>query len=142
MTAKHWKFVAAIAVMVVTLSWLAFTGIEQSKSYYVKVSELSAMKNAQSRRLRVEGTVVPGSIQRTAQGVHFVLEQNKSELPVVYTGSSPLPDTFVSHADAIATGRLHDGTLEASIVQAKCASKYEPKGARQMGRAPRTSTQM
>ena len=45
---------------------------------------------------------------------------------VRYTGSSPLPDTFVDNSQALADGRYtRDGVFEASQIQAKCASKYE-----------------
>jgi cytochrome c-type biogenesis protein CcmE len=57
---------------------------------------------------------------------------------VTYIGSDPPPDTFVGGAQAMASGHLlPNGTFEATGLQAKCASKYEPKGART--RALRTS---
>ena len=47
-------------------------------------------------------------------------------LKVRYIGRAPLPDTLVDRAQAVAEGTLQpDGTFEASLVQAKCASKYE-----------------
>jgi cytochrome c-type biogenesis protein CcmE len=40
-------------------------------------------------------------------------------------GTDPLPDTLVDRADALAEGHYEDGSFEATMVQAKCASKYE-----------------
>ncbi|MHB8735286.1 MAG: cytochrome c maturation protein CcmE [Terriglobales bacterium] len=132
------QFGLALAVIIGTLSWLAFTGIRDSKTYYVTLSELG--RDTSGHRLRVAGEVVPGSIVRQPGHLAFTLEQGKLTLPVVYTGNEPPPDTFVDHAQAIATGQLQsNGTFAATAIQAKCASKYEPKGVRATGTKPRES---
>jgi cytochrome c-type biogenesis protein CcmE len=46
-------------------------------------------------------------------------------LPVVYNGV--LPDTFEKSTQVIAEGKLgSDGVFHASLVMAKCPSKYDP----------------
>ena len=142
MTTPRWKFGIALGIMLAALSWLAYTGVRESKSYYVTVSQLKTMPHAHSRRLRVAGTVVPGSIQHKGENdVEFTLLEGGQKLDVAYIGTDPLPDTFVGNAQAVAAGRLlRDGSFRATGVQAKCASKYEPKGVRQPGAvAPTTS---
>ena len=68
------RFGAAISVIVVSLAYLAYTGVEQSKSYYVTIKELRAMDEGRhSKRLRVAGDVQPGSIKRKGTQVEFVL---------------------------------------------------------------------
>lgn len=137
---NHWKFVVALAIMLATFAWLAFTGIRDSKSYYVTVAELKQMPDAGARRLRVAGEVVAGSIRHRGAQTDFMLQQGATTLPVAYVGTDPLPDTFVDHAQAVAAGRLlKDGSFRATGVQAKCASKYEPKGVRASGQMARTS---
>lgn len=129
-------------MIVATLAWLAFTSIRDSRSYYVTVTELRAMPTAEahSRNLRVSGDVVPGSIQRGSAITNFEIRQGGQTLAVSYVGRDPLPDTFVDNAQAVAAGRLlANGSFRADGVQAKCASKYEPKCARAGGAAPRTS---
>ena len=77
-------------------------------------------------RLRVGGTVRPGSIAHHTGRVDFVLEGEGKSLPVSYTATDPLPDTFVDNSQALVEGQLAaNGTLIADRVQAKCASKYE-----------------
>ena len=137
-----WKFGAVIVLIIATLGWLAFTGIRESKSYFMTVSELDRMPvaTARARRLRVSGDVVPGTIRKGATETDFSIEQGGHVLAVRYVGTDPLPDTFVNNAQAVAAGRLlPNGTFRASGVQAKCASKYEPKGVRAGGVAPTTS---
>ncbi|MGH3180847.1 MAG: cytochrome c maturation protein CcmE [Streptosporangiaceae bacterium] len=137
-----WKFAALIVLILATLGWLAFTGIRDSKAYFVTVTELAQMPAAEAhaRNLRVSGDVVPGSIRLGAGETDFRIHQGGQVLPVQYVGSDPLPDTLVDNAQAVASGRLlADGNFRAEGVQAKCASKYEPKTARASGVAPRTS---
>lgn len=127
-SARYIRFGIAIAIILGALVYLAATGIEQSKSYYVTITELKKMGNdAYSKRLRVAGNVVPGSIQRQGTGVDFVLAEQGLQLKVSYKGSEPPPDTFKDNAQALAEGTFgHDGVFHAKQIQAKCASKYAP----------------
>ncbi len=123
------KFGAATAVILVLLGYLAYTGVEDSKSYYVTISELHKMGDgAYSKRLRVAGNVQPGSIKRVGTHVQFVLLEQDQLLSVDYSGTEAPPDTFKDDAQALADGRFgHDGVFHASALQAKCASKYAPQ---------------
>ncbi|MGC1463201.1 MAG: cytochrome c maturation protein CcmE [Terracidiphilus sp.] len=134
----------AVAVIVGTIGWLAFTGYGANKSYYVTIAELGGMGDkAYHSQLRVEGFVLPGSIEQDGTHVAFVLNEFESHNPkapsgrllkVVYKGSEPPPDTFKDNAQALAEGTYgRDGEFHASVLQAKCASKYAPA---QPGAAP------
>lgn len=123
------KFTIAIVGIIGTLAWLAAGGIQETKTYYKTISEVTAMGNrATEGRYKVGGDVAQGSISRVGKEVHFVLTQEKLKLPVVYTGTEPLPDTFRDGAQALADGRMGaNGVFHANKIQAKCASKYEGK---------------
>ncbi|MGZ4819478.1 MAG: cytochrome c maturation protein CcmE [Terriglobales bacterium] len=125
---RYLRFGIAIAVIVVSLGYLAFTGVQQSKSYYVTIKELGQMNDSRyAKRLRVAGNVVPGSIKRQGSRVEFALKENDLTLPVVYTGTEAPPDTFKDDSQAMAEGRFgRDGVFHANQIQAKCASKYAP----------------
>jgi cytochrome c-type biogenesis protein CcmE len=125
---KYAKFAALIAVVIGTLLWLGFNGVE-TKTYYKTIAELGQMGDqAYGKRLRVGGDVESGSIQRSGNTTHFVMAQDKTRLKVDYVGTDPLPDTFKDGAQALADGKLErDGTFRATRIQAKCASKYEAK---------------
>ena len=136
---KKMKFGIGFGIILSTLGWLAYSGIQESKTYYVTVPELLAHSDAASRRFRVAGDVQVGSIRRTGGRTEFTLEQDGQNLLVYYTGSEPLPDTLMDRAQAIADGRYQqDGTFHAEMVQAKCASKYEAAPP-QAGAGPETS---
>jgi len=128
-TSKFLKFGSAMIVILLALGYLAYTGVEESKSYYVTIKELHGMGDgAYSKRLRVAGNVQPGSIRRSGTNMNFVLVENDQLLNVVYTGTEPPPDTFKDNAQALAEGSIgRDGVFHAKQIQAKCASKYAPQ---------------
>ena len=127
MKRKQLKFVIGSAVIILTLAFLGYSGFQESKSYYLTVTELYASKDtAYEKRLKVAGDVVPKSIVRDGKTIKFVISQEGNTLPVVYVGTDAPPDTFVDRAQAIVEGKYgHDGVFTANKMQAKCASKYE-----------------
>ena len=128
-TSKYLKFGGATVLILLALGYLAYTGVQENKSYYVTIKELRAMgDSAYSRRLRVGGSVQPGSIKRAGSKVEFVLVEKDQLLNVIYGGTETPPDTFKDTSQALAEGRFgHDGVFHASQLQAKCASKYAPQ---------------
>ena len=92
----------AAAVIVGTIVWLAWSGYGANKSYYVTIPEFESHspKAASGRTMRVN-----------------------------YKGSEPPPDTFKDDSQAVAEGTYgRDGEFHATVLQAKCASKYAPAG--------------
>jgi cytochrome c-type biogenesis protein CcmE len=124
---KRAKFGIGIGIIVASLACLAWMGYGESKTYYHTIAELQVLQgDALKHRMRVGGTVAPGSIRRLSGRVDFVLDGEGKQLPVSYIGSDPLPDTFKDKAQALVEGRpATDGRFVAEHVQAKCASKYE-----------------
>ena len=145
-SSNNWKIGIAVAIIVGTIGWLAFTGYGSNKSYYVTIAELGGMGDrAYHSNLRVEGFVQPGSIEQNGTHVTFVLNEFESHSPkapggrllkVVYKGSEPPPDTFKDDSQALAEGTFgKDGVFHANTLQAKCASKYAPSQQPGMGPA-------
>jgi len=126
---KYWKFAVLIAVVLLTLGWLAVAGSGEAKSYYKTIAEVKQMGDqAGKKRLRVAGDIEKSSIERNGTEVAFVLVAENEKLRVIYTGTEPLPDTFRDGAQALAEGKMGpDGAFHAAKIQAKCASKYEAK---------------
>lgn len=123
---KRVKFGIGIGIIVASLGCLAWLGYGESKTYYHTIAELQELKgDALQHRMRVGGTVAPGSIRPMSGRVDFVLNGEGKSLPVSYVGGDPLPDTFKDNAQALVEGRPADGRFVAEHVQAKCASKYE-----------------
>jgi cytochrome c-type biogenesis protein CcmE len=136
--------ISGVFVILATIAWMALSGMKDSKSYYKNISELGAMGDkVYKSHLRVHGYVQPGTIEQNGTNVTFVLNEFESHTPkaasgrlltVDYKGTEPPPDTFKDDAEAIADGTYgRDGVFHATVLQAKCASKYAPA---QPGAAP------
>jgi len=127
MGVRNRQVAIAVAVILVAVGYLLYTGVSDTMVYYYTVSEVAA-KQAEltGQPLRVAGNVVPGSIVSDTDGVHhqFVIEEGGKTMPVVYRDI--VPDTFQDNAEAVVEGRIDDhGTFQATFLMAKCPSKYE-----------------
>ena len=122
------KFILAAVIVIGVVAWLAVSGYNDSKQYYVTISELQNMgKKAYKVNLRVAGNVQPGTIDRSGPNATFTLIEQGKLLKVDYQGAEPPPDTFKDDAQALAIGTYgRDGVFHATQLQAKCASKYAP----------------
>lgn len=140
-TKKYLQFGAAITIIVVSLGYLAISGAQESKSYYVTIKELGGMGDGMySKHLRVAGNVQPGSIKRQGTHVEFQLNEEGRLLNVEYQGTEAPPDTFKDNSQALAEGTMgRDGVFHAKKLQAKCASKYAPQ--QQQQSSPSTTTE-
>jgi cytochrome c-type biogenesis protein CcmE len=121
------KFGVGIGIILACLGFMGWLGYGESKTYYHTITEYQSLKASdRAHRMRLAGTVEPGSIRHTNGQVEFTLVEQGKTLPVRYIGSDPLPDTFVDKSQALVEGRPgSDGLFVAEHVQAKCASKYE-----------------
>jgi cytochrome c-type biogenesis protein CcmE len=142
--AKYVRFGVVIVVIVLALGYLAYTGVQESKSYYVTIKELHSMGDgAFTKRLRVAGNVEPGSIHQAGTHASFVIVEDDPQtkehqtLRVSYTGTEPPPDTFKDNSQALVLGEYgKDGVFHAREIQAKCASKYAPQQGASASNAP------
>ena len=141
-TKTYLKFGGATVVILLLLGYLAYTGVQDSKSYYVTIKELHEMGDgAYTKRLRVAGNVQPGSIKRTGTQVQFVLVEEDQNLAVDYTGTEAPPDTFKDNSQALADGQLRTRrrvSCQATAGEVRfeiCAATAGHSGERTPGRA-------
>ena len=124
------KFLVGGAIVLGTAGYLMASSINETATFYLTPGELHA-KVAENPRFIVAGVkvgarVVPGSIRRAEGGreVAFTMTDGARTYPVVYRGL--IPDTFTDSVDVVVEGRLgRDGTFRATVLLAKCASRYE-----------------
>ena len=129
----HLKFLIVGALIVGAISYLMFSGINDSMVYYYTVSEaLEMAQDLDSRGIRVGGYVQAGTIQKdnSQSQVEFLVFEKESDrtLPVIYQGI--IPDTFKDNAEVLVEGmyRTEEGIFHANVLLAKCPSKYEALG--------------
>ncbi len=129
MQRRNMRVLIGVGIVIAAIVFFGVTGFNEGKAYYKTIDELTAMGDkAYGKRIKVAGVVTDGSVQRRGKDLYFRLQQNDLGLQCVYTGSTPVPDTFKDGVEAVCEGRYRaDHTFEAKKIQAKCASKYEAK---------------
>jgi cytochrome c-type biogenesis protein CcmE len=122
------KFLVGGALLVVAVPVLIVWALGRpgAASFYVTVSEAKA-RGVTSQDYRVNGTVVPGSIERDGLVTTFRVTDGDTEMAV--STDRPLPDTFKDESEVVVKGDLEGSTFVATEVLAKCPSKFKAKRA-------------
>jgi cytochrome c-type biogenesis protein CcmE len=131
---KELGLLLALLVMGGSILALVMTSFNDAAIYSKGVDEVVKQgAELQSKNLRVQGTLVKGTLVRRESPCEyrFRLKKNGSEIPVSYA-QCMVPDTFRDvpdmDVDVTATGKLAgDGHFQASEIMAKCPSKYDMK---------------
>lgn len=120
------KFIIAILVIALGVSYLVYGGVKDTMVYYLTVEELQRrVPSVYNERVRVSGTVVPGTIDRKPDGViEFQITEEGKNIDVVYGGV--VPDIFKDDVEAVVEGvYTEQNVFEADTLLAKCPTKYE-----------------
>ncbi len=129
------RFFVGLGGVALVVTFLIWTGITESMVYYLTPVELMARVEADPTfhqvGVKVSGRVELGSWNRAEDELlhHFTvidLLDESVRFPVEYRDI--LPDTFndIETVDVVIEGRFReDGVFEATIVLAKCGSRYE-----------------
>ena len=120
------KFIIAIGVIALTLTYLVYGGVKDTMVYYLTVDELvERTPSVYEQRVRVSGTVVPGSIRKEVDGgLEFKITDGKETIDVNYRGI--IPDIFRDNVEAVVEGAYTpERVFQADVLLAKCPTKYE-----------------
>ena len=129
------KFFVGLAGVATVITYLIWTGVNETMVYYFTPIELMArVKEDPSFHqvgIKVSGRIQQGSWEREGdQYMHRFtvvdLEDESVAFPVVYRDR--LPDTFNDQevVDVVVEGRYReDGVFDATLVLTKCGSRYE-----------------
>ena len=122
------KFAVGALVVLAALAGLVVWAMTRpgSTAFYLTPSEVLALGPGEmTTDYRVNGTVVPGSIERDGLDTTFLVTDGSSEIEV-HT-DAPLPDTFRSRSEVVAKGHYDGDLFAAQEVLAKCPSKFKAK---------------
>ena len=124
------KFIVAGLLIIGAVSYLMFSGINDNMVYYYTLSELLEKKaDLAGVGVRIHGHVSSGTIRidREQSQVDFLVMEKKTThtLPVTYQGI--IPDTFKDGAEVVVEGtyQADRNHFQATVLMAKCPSKYE-----------------
>jgi cytochrome c-type biogenesis protein CcmE len=82
--------VGALVLVVVALVAVLVTGLRDASTFFYNVDEAVARRDDLSGdRFRMQGSVVPGSVSTTSDGVSFVIAYAGAEVPVDHVGDPP-----------------------------------------------------
>jgi len=120
------KFIIAIIIIAGAISYLVFSGVKDTMVYYLTIDELQAkVPDVYGERVRVAGTVVPGTIEKDNNGeIKFKITDGTNTINVNYSGI--IPDIFADDVEAVVEGNYtQQNVFIADILLAKCPTKYE-----------------
>ena len=121
---------------VVLLSLVALVGWAMTRpnstSFFYTPTEVIQLAAAPTEEYRVNGKVVPGSVERDGLTTTFDISDGTTALSL--TTDQSLPDAFwtamandSSEVEVVARGRYDGSRFVASEVLAKCPSKFKAK---------------
>ncbi|MDQ4095760.1 MAG: cytochrome c maturation protein CcmE [Actinomycetota bacterium] len=121
---------AVIAIVVGLIVW-AMTR-PGATAFYLTVSEVRAEAPTTNQDFRVNGNVVPGTLEQDGTTTSFAITDGVEQLDIVTEES--LPDAFStayandpSAVEIVAQGNYDGDTFVAHQVLAKCPSKFKAK---------------
>jgi len=136
--ARSWGLLVALVGIVGVIVLVFMFGFKDAAIYSLPVKDLTASQQKYvGRKIRVEGELTPGTLVRRDQPCEYRFSvqsmgagANDVKVPVRY-GQCVVPDTFRDMpgggVQVTIEGTLtKEGFFEATLVMAKCSSKYDP----------------
>jgi cytochrome c-type biogenesis protein CcmE len=118
--------IATGVIVVVFVIGVVFL-VQKQGAYYRQVADLTTGQY-DGKNVKVGGTVMAGTINRDASGVHFTIQDltgKADTVKVTYNGQ--MPNTFEDGVDVVIVGKYAaaGGVVSADQLQTKCPSKYK-----------------
>lgn len=127
MTRKQQRFtfiIIGLALLGLAIG-LILTAMEDGISFFKTPTEILQEKTDTTRRLRIGGLVVTGSVHREAELLTFKITDNESDLNIEYKGV--IPDLFKEGQGVVLEGFLSPNkTFIADSLLAKHDENYMP----------------
>jgi len=128
--------VAVGLVVTAALGFLLFRGLGSATLYFRTADEAVAQRQSLgTRRFRIEGNVVPGSVRETGDQVDFTIESNRVTVPVVHHGDPP--ELFKPGIPVVLEGRFQGTAFASDRILVKHSEEYIAKHPGRVTTAPR-----
>lgn len=118
--------VFALAIILLSLGYLLWGGLEQNMVYFVTPTELLAKgEKAVGNPVRLGGVVKKGTVQFQGNLLSFELKDDKNYVPVITTKAPP--QMFQEEMGVVVEGELQpDGKFRADRLMVKHGNEYRP----------------
>ncbi len=122
---RKWRNVALLSVVVFAAGFLLFQFLTNSTEYYCNVDEVGVKAGCSGEaRLRLQGTVVPGTVQQSDGQLDFALAFGGKTIQVRHRGDPQA--LFQPGIAVVLDGRLvNPTTFDSSRIMVKHSEKYE-----------------
>jgi len=111
------------SIVVGVLGFLVFQGLGNATVYFRTADEAVAQRSSLgTRRFRLEGTVVSGSVAETRGDVAFRVANNGVEVPVVHRGDPP--EMFRPDIAVVLEGHFRGTTFASDRILVKHSETY------------------
>jgi cytochrome c-type biogenesis protein CcmE len=122
------RLIGVTAIVVLIIVVVLVTTMQSNGAYSKSVDEVLKDRSLVGKRVRVSGSVVPGSWNKGSNPMLFTIKAENGGaggvIKVAYNGAAP--NTFGDGVVAIVTGTLEPGgVIQSSDMITKCPSKYE-----------------
>jgi cytochrome c-type biogenesis protein CcmE len=119
------RYVVAVVVCAAAVVWLLAGALRDNLVYLQPVSRAVEQRDGQGERtFRIGGTVVPGSIVETADGVRFRVTEGGATVTVAHHGDPP--DLFEGGAPVVCEGRWAGEAFDSHRMLIRHGSEYTP----------------
>jgi cytochrome c-type biogenesis protein CcmE len=120
------KLAAGLVIIAAAIAVVAYTGIRSAAVYYLTPTEFAGRTDLRAARVRLAGTVVPGSIRsQDGRVVGFQISDGTTRQEIAYDG--PLPDLFGEGREVLVEGRLSGSALAATRVMTTHPTEYRAR---------------
>jgi cytochrome c-type biogenesis protein CcmE len=115
-------WIAGIVVLG-ALGFLVVRGLGNATLYFRTADEAVAQRaHLGDRRFRIEGNVVPGSVQSVGNGVDFSIESKGVTVPVAHQGDPP--ELFKPGLPVVLEGQFKGGVFASDRIMVKHSETY------------------
>ena len=129
MSKKTTRAVFSAAVILSALIAVLWTTVSEGAQYYKHVDEVMNDPSPwYGKNMQLHGFVVDKSIERRPDSLDYRFKMRTGDHTVTALYTGVVPDTFKDGAEVVLTGRLETTGFKATVVTAKCPSKYEAAG--------------
>ncbi|MFM7068080.1 MAG: cytochrome c maturation protein CcmE [Actinomycetes bacterium] len=139
---RTWFAVGGVALVVVALGLVLFNGLRDASTFFYNADEAVAKQSSLgTKRFRMQGNVVPGSVRTTADGIDFVLKYGTASVAVHHVGDPP--ELFGPEIPVVLEGAFRsDGRVyESDQILIRHDSTYDEKNADRVRAATRDAEQ-
>jgi cytochrome c-type biogenesis protein CcmE len=120
---RNWVPLTVLALVVVAGGVILTQFLTQAVDYYCNVDEVGQRSGCdEDRRIRLQGTVDEGTVERVANTTVFTISFNGETIPVSYDGEPG--GIFKECIPVVVHGVIENGTLLGDRVEVKHSDEY------------------